>query len=407
MASLKCPTNFLVFPVLSIVLLLCFSPLINNSYKVFSSSSSFLATYRAPTPSSSSSLVNPINITNSNSSNIIRIDGVNSNIKVKSSLEKVEESLARSRAAIRQAITSRNYTSNREEQFIPKGSIYRNPYGFHQSHIEMVKKFKVWSYKDGEPPLVHDGPLNSIYSTEGHFISEMESGLSPFAAHHPDEAHTFFLPFSIANVIHYLYRPLISYSREPLHHFVMDYVHIISKKYPYWNRSRGADHFMVSCHDWGPDINEANPELFQYLIRVLCNANTSEGFQLRRDVSLPEANLHHGSLDIPPLRKRGPGGSPPPSNRTILAFFADHYALPFSDVLDWSQFSVRISVEKIPQIKTILKGISQVKYLRLQKKVMKVQRHFKIHQPSKPFDLIHMVLHSVWLRRLDLRLMPS
>ncbi|OVA06635.1 hypothetical protein BVC80_6941g2 [Macleaya cordata] len=48
------------------------------------------------------------------------------------SLDRVEDGLARARAAIRKAVRTRNYTSHREEDFIPTGSIYRNPYAFHQ-----------------------------------------------------------------------------------------------------------------------------------------------------------------------------------------------------------------------------------------------------------------------------------
>lgn len=114
----------------------------------------------------------------------------------------------------------------------------------------MEKRFKVWVYKEGETPLVHIGPMNNIYSIEGQFVDEMERGMSPFAASHPDEAHTFLLPVSVANVVEYLYHPLVTYSREQLHKVFLDYVSVVTHKYPYWNRSLGADHFFVSCHDW-------------------------------------------------------------------------------------------------------------------------------------------------------------
>ena len=65
----------------------------------------------------------------------------------------------------------------------------------------------------------------------------------------------------------------------------------------------------------GPRISDANPELFKYFIRALCNANTSEGFQPNRDVSIPEVYLPSGKLGPPNMGQH-------PNNRTILAFFA-------------------------------------------------------------------------------------
>lgn len=88
----------------------------------------------------------------------------------------------------------------------------------------------------------------------------------------------------------------------------------------------------------------------------------------------------------------------------VPVIVSDHYVLPFSDVLDWSKFSVHVPVANIPKIKEILEGIGMDEYLKMQKMVMKVQRHFIIHRPLKPYDLIDMVLHSVWLRRLNVKL---
>lgn len=118
----------------------------------------------------------------------------------------------------------------------------------------MEKRFRIWVYREGELPLVHSAPLNLIYSIEGQFLDEMESGKSPFAASHPDEAHTFLLPISVAYIIHYIYRPLVTFSRVELQRLVQDYVAVVAGKYPYWNRTEGADHFLVSCHDWVSEI---------------------------------------------------------------------------------------------------------------------------------------------------------
>lgn len=46
-----------------------------------------------------------------------------------------EYGLARARAAIWQASRSHSYVSNKEEGFVPRGSIYLNPRAFHQLSI--------------------------------------------------------------------------------------------------------------------------------------------------------------------------------------------------------------------------------------------------------------------------------
>lgn len=114
----------------------------------------------------------------------------------------------------------------------------------------MEKRFKVWIYDEGELPVVHGGPSRNIYSIEGHFINEMEDDRNPFRASHPKEAHAFFLPFSVANMVKYFYVPGMKDYHGPMKRLISDYIQTVSSKYPYWNRSSGADHFMVSCHDW-------------------------------------------------------------------------------------------------------------------------------------------------------------
>ncbi|KAL2524815.1 putative glycosyltransferase [Abeliophyllum distichum] len=388
-------------------------------------------------------------------------------IKKYNRIEKLEAVLAKARSSIQEAARNKSSISNHEDpDYVPQGPVYRNANAFHRSYLEMERLFKIYVYEEGEPPIFHNGPCRSIYSTEGRFIHEMEKGKF-YRTKDPDEALVYFLPFSVVVMVQYLYEPG-SHNMNAIGRTVSDYIDTVSGKYPFWNRTLGADHFMLSCHDWGPYSTSYVPQLYNNSIRVLCNANTSEGFNPLKDVSLPEINLKTGELT-------GLLGGSSPSQRSILAFFAGHlhgdirylllqqwkekdqdvqvyeevpanvsyesmlkkskfclcpsgyevasprvveaiyaecvpvlisdgYVPPMSDVLNWETFSVFVEVKDIPNIKKILMGISQEHYLRMYERVKQVQRHFVINGPPKRFDLFHMIIHSIWLRRLNMRI---
>ncbi|GAB4854599.1 hypothetical protein Ancab_023181 [Ancistrocladus abbreviatus] len=332
----------------------------------------------------------------------------------------------------------------------------------------MERRFKVYVYEEGELPVVHSGPSKNIYGIEGRFITEIEHGGWRFRTRQPLGAHVYFMPFSVAWMVKYIYTEG-TFDQGPLKEFAKDYVRVISTKYPFWNRTQGADHFMLACHDWGPVTSKGNPHLYNTSIRVLCNANSSEGFNPQKDVSLPEIHMLNGDisselLSVPkstprpylaffaggvhgPIRPillqhwKGrdpdlpvyeylpnglnyrnfmlkskfclcPSGYEVASPRIVEAIYAEcvpvilskYYVLPFSDVLKWEAFSIQVDVNDIPKLKEILQTVPEGKYRRLVEGVKAVKKHFVVNTPAKRLDVFHMILHSVWLRRLNLKL---
>ncbi|XP_066314043.1 probable glycosyltransferase At5g25310 isoform X2 [Miscanthus floridulus] len=203
-------------------------------------------------------------------------------------------------------------TSDDPDLYAP---LFRNVSIFKRSYELMERLLKVFIYHDGAKPIFHSPELKGIYASEGWFMRLMETNQN-FVVRDPNRAHLFYLPYSSRQLEHNLYVPG-SNTIEPLSIFVKNYIDLISSKYPYWNRTKGADHFFVACHDWGPYTTKLHDELRKNTIKALCNADLSEGIFIRgKDVSLPETFLRS------PRRPLRDIGGRPAAQRTILAFFA-------------------------------------------------------------------------------------
>ncbi|KAH0775076.1 hypothetical protein KY290_012213 [Solanum tuberosum] len=213
--------------------------------------------------------------------------------------------------------------------------------------------------------------------------------------------------------------------------FVKEYVVEISEKYPYWNRSGGADHFYVACHSIGRSAMEKAIHVKLNAIQVVCSSSYFlSGYLPHKDASIPQI-----------WPRKGPSPTNAPSRRKKLAFFAgamnsrvrenfvktwnndsetmvhrgsmktpyseallnsnkycihakgfeintarigdalyygcvpvilaDHYDLPYADILNWESFSVIVSSFDIPKLKQILQAIEYHHYVKLQNNVMK------------------------------------
>ncbi|VAH77824.1 unnamed protein product [Triticum turgidum subsp. durum] len=348
--------------------------------------------------------------------------------------------------------------------------LFKNVSQFKRSYQLMERTLKVYIYQDGRRPIFHTPPLSGIYASEGWFMKLLKESRR-FVVADAAKAHLFYLPYSSQNLRLSLYVP-DSHNLRPLSVYLRDFVKGLAAKYPFWNRTRGADHFLVACHDWGPYTTTAHRDLSRNSIKALCNADSSEGiFTPGKDVSLPETTIRTPKR---PLRYLG---GLPISRRRILAFFAgnvhgrvrpvllqhwgkgqdedmrvyallpgrvsrtmtyidhmknsrfclcpmgyevnsprivealyyecvpviiaDNFVLPFSDVLDWSAFSVVVAEKDIPDLKRILQGISLRRYVAMHDCVKRLQRHFLWHARPLRYDLFHMILHSIWLSRVN------
>ncbi|CAL5323721.1 unnamed protein product [Camellia sinensis] len=195
-----------------------------------------------------------------------------------------------------------------DQDFEDYSDVYHSPQIFRLNYAEMENKFKVYIYPDGDPNTFYQTPrkLTGKYASEGYFFQNVRD--SPFRTDDPDQAHLFFIPISC----HKMRGKGTSYENMTI--IVQNYVESLISKYPYWNRTLGADHFFVTCHDVGVRATEGLPLLVKNSIRVVCSPSYDVGFIPHKDIALPQV-LQPFAL---------PAGGNDVENRTTLGFWAGH-----------------------------------------------------------------------------------
>lgn len=90
----------------------------------------------------------------------------------------------------------------------------------------------------------------------------------------------------------------------------------------------------------------------------------------------------------------------------VPVIIANHYDLPFQDILDWRRFSIVVTTSDIPLLKKILLGVlSSDQYLILWNNLLNVRKYFQWHLPPPvEYDAFYLCMYELWLRRSGSRL---
>ncbi|OAY74476.1 putative glycosyltransferase [Ananas comosus] len=328
----------------------------------------------------------------------------------------------------------------------PSSSVYHSPEVFPMNYAEMERRFRVYVYPDGDPGTYYQTPrkLTGKYASEGYFFQNIREGR--FRTEDPDEADLFFVPISC----HKMRGKGISYENMTI--IVKNYVEGLINKYPYWNRTLGADHFFVTCHDVGVRAFEGLPLLVKNSIRVVCSPSYDVGYIPHKDVALPQVlqpfALPRGGNNIENRTILGfwaghrnskirvilarvwendtelaisnnrisraigelvyqkqfyrtkfcicPGGSQVNSARIadsihygcIPVILSNYYDLPFNDILDWRKFSIILKESDVYQLKSVLKSISNEEFIALHNSLVEVRRIVKFLDDSDFYYLV-------------------
>lgn len=188
-------------------------------------------------------------------------------------------------------------TSQKAPPAEPQSEVAAGPYHnwelFAADYAEMIKTLKIFVYPDVY--LNKSSPLATVFlphpdpSTQGNYFSEhmFKAALLRSSVHtrRPENAHFFFMPFSINAMRNH---PDL-HSPASISEFVAGYTTRISSEFKFWNASGGADHFYAYCHSIGRTAASKHHVLHHNAIQVTCSSSYFQRMYIsHKDVGLSQ-----------------------------------------------------------------------------------------------------------------------
>lgn len=333
---------------------------------------------------------------------------------------------------------------------------------FSNSYDQMIAKMKIFVY-ELTISTRHIRHRSSGHGVE-HFIEDKLSK-SHLRTRNAEEATFFFVPIRCS---YYIYStPLQQDGIKIAKEQVAETIEYIRKRYPYWDRTYGTDHFYICSHSIGAGIGG---DLLKNSIALVYSADYENPYFIpHKDLSLPPYPTHTSSFNTDSKRRKLSATSRPvlafcagdmasgrirptlyslfATDPTIVLFaqdiswnvklkylsqskfcliprgkdvwssdlmdavmsgcipviLSDHYHLPLQGIVNWSEFSIIIPESQVANLKRILISISNAHYKAMREKLIKVQNYFIWNDPVKPYDAFNSIMYELWQRRAVIR----
>ncbi|XP_011003247.1 PREDICTED: probable glycosyltransferase At5g03795 [Populus euphratica] len=155
------------------------------------------------------------------------------------------------------------------------------PKAFRMDYMKMERSFKVFVYPHKTTACDKTRKIDGKYGSEGFFYQNLNQ--SRFLTRDPDKANLFLIPTSCHSL------PAKGRSVDERAIAVQHFVNSLISEYPYWNRTLGADHFLITCADIHVTASERIWNLMKNSIRVMCSPSYNVEYVPHKDVSLPQS----------------------------------------------------------------------------------------------------------------------
>ncbi|KAI5582797.1 hypothetical protein POPTR_007G117800v4 [Populus trichocarpa] len=185
--------------------------------------------------------------------------------------------------------------------------LFHIPDSFKKDYKEMEKNFKIFVYPhntDKHTTACNKPTELGCFRSEGYFYHNLNH--SRFLTKDPEKAHLFFIPIYCHSM------SPEEKSKKERAIAVQDFVKFLISKYPYWNRTLGADHFFVSCSEVDVAATARIADRLKNSIGLMCSPSYNSKYVPHKDVSLPQSVQPYAYTEARNIEK----------NRTMLGFWS-------------------------------------------------------------------------------------